>query len=126
MRTEHIVVIWSFRIKDEVLGEQNWLRLSNSFPLALPKRCLCYSSSLFVRLWFHIQQLFSHYSILIFPFFSFLGKALFRACGNSWLSSLIFEPAHYKTNKMACAPSEDSDQPEHPTSLISLRFALNG
>ena len=24
-----------------------------------------------------------------------------------------FEPAHDKTNKMACAPSEDSDQPGH-------------
>ena len=30
------------------------------------------------------------------------------------------EPAHDKTNKMACAPSEDSDQPGHPPSLISL------
>ena len=43
----------------------------------------------------------------------------------SWLRismaySLIFEPAHYKTNKMACAPSEDSDQPGHPPSLISV------
>ena len=26
-----------------------------------------------------------------------------------------------KTNKMACAPSKDSDQPGHPPSLISLR-----
>ena len=23
----------------------------------------------------------------------------------------VFEPSHDKTNKMACAPSEDSDQP---------------
>ena len=34
---------------------------------------------------------------------------------------LLFEPAHDKTYKMACAPSEDSDQPGHPPSLISLR-----
>ena len=27
---------------------------------------------------------------------------------------------HDKTYKMACAPSEDSDQPGHPPSLISL------
>ena len=27
--------------------------------------------------------------------------------------SLIFEPAFDKTDKMACAPSEDSDQPGH-------------
>ena len=25
----------------------------------------------------------------------------------------VFEPQHDKTNKMACAPSEDSDQPGH-------------
>ena len=28
------------------------------------------------------------------------------------------EPPHDKINKMACAPSEDSDQPGHPPSLI--------
>ena len=28
------------------------------------------------------------------------------------------EPPQDKTNKMACAPSEDSDQPGHPPSLI--------
>ena len=32
-----------------------------------------------------------------------------------------FEPQHDKTNKMACALSEDSDQPGHPPSLISFR-----
>ena len=34
-----------------------------------------------------------------------------------------FEPPHDKTNKMACAPSKDSDQPGHPPSLISV-FAV--
>ena len=33
----------------------------------------------------------------------------------------ISEPPHDKTNKMTCAHSEDSDQPGHPPSLISLR-----
>ena len=33
-----------------------------------------------------------------------------------------FEPMHDKTYKMACAPSEDSDRPGHPPSLISLRW----
>ena len=33
------------------------------------------------------------------------------------------EPPHDKTNKMACAPSEDSDQPGHPPSLIIV-FAV--
>ena len=37
------------------------------------------------------------------------------------LTSFRIEPAHDKTYKMACAPSEDSDQPVHPPSLISLR-----
>ena len=28
-----------------------------------------------------------------------------------------YEPPHDKTNKMTCAPNEDSDQPEHPPRL---------
>ena len=35
---------------------------------------------------------------------------------------LTCEPPHDKTNKVACAPREDSDQPGHPPSLISLRW----
>ena len=31
-----------------------------------------------------------------------------------------YQPAHDKTNKMACAPSKDSDQPGHPPSLIRV------
>ena len=34
-----------------------------------------------------------------------------------------FEPPHDKTNKMACAPSEDSDQPGHLPSLIRVAWA---
>ena len=34
-----------------------------------------------------------------------------------------FEPHRDKTNKMACAPSEDSDQPGHPPRLIRV-FAV--
>ena len=32
----------------------------------------------------------------------------------------IFEPSHDKTNKMTYAPSEGSDQPGHPPSLIRV------
>ena len=32
-----------------------------------------------------------------------------------------YEPPHDKTNKIACEFSEDSDQPGHTPSLISLR-----
>ena len=32
----------------------------------------------------------------------------------------IYEPTHDKTNKIACSPIEDSDQPWHPPSLIRV------
>ena len=37
--------------------------------------------------------------------------------------TILIEPAHDKTYKMACVPSEDSDQPVHPPSLIRV-FAV--
>ena len=45
------------------------------------------------------------------------------AISNSSSSSFLImknESPYDKTNKMTCAPSEDSDQPGHPPSLISL------
>ena len=36
---------------------------------------------------------------------------------------LIIDPPHGKTNKVASAPSEDSDQPGHPPNLIRV-FAV--
>ena len=36
--------------------------------------------------------------------------------GSTLVASPTSEPQHYKTNKMTCAPSEDSDQPGHPQS----------
>ena len=36
---------------------------------------------------------------------------------------LWFEPVNDKTNKITCAPSEDSDQPGHPPILIRV-FAV--
>ena len=36
--------------------------------------------------------------------------------GSTLVVSPTYEPQHYKTNKMTCAPSEDSDQPGHPQS----------
>ena len=35
-------------------------------------------------------------------------------------TSKVHEPPHDKTNKMTCVPSEDSDQPGHPPSLIRV------
>ena len=37
--------------------------------------------------------------------------------------NIIIEPLHDKTNNMGSAPSEDSDQPGHPYSLIRV-FAV--
>ena len=61
-----------------------------------------------------------------------LGLRLSRACNNKsdWLircedkdALSECEPPYDKTNKMAFAPSEDSDQPGHPPSLIKV-FAV--
>ena len=38
------------------------------------------------------------------------------------LFSSIYEPQHDKTDKMASASSEDSDQPGHPHSLIGAKL----
>ena len=43
--------------------------------------------------------------------------------GSALVVSPTYEPQHYKTNKKTCAPSEDSDQPGDPPSLIRV-FAL--
>ena len=39
---------------------------------------------------------------------------------------VMYELVHDKTYKIACAPSEDSGQPGHSRSLISLRCAFSG
>ena len=44
-------------------------------------------------------------------------------CQTTEQCCIAIEPPHDKTNKMACAPNEDSDQPGHPPSLIR-DFAL--
>ena len=51
-----------------------------------------------------------------------LWQLSFLVCFHSF-SHRKFEPPHDKTNKMACAPNEDSDQPGHPPSLIRV-FAI--
>ena len=53
--------------------------------------------------------------------FDFVIHFLYRI---SQYSGLRNEPPHDKTNKVACAPSEDSDQPGHPPSLIRV-FAVH-
>ena len=47
---------------------------------------------------------------------------LVLGCGQRLLF-VTNEPQHDKINKITCAPSEDSDQPGHPPSLIRV-FAV--
>ena len=47
----------------------------------------------------------------------YLGKAVLP---HSCLSRIPQHLYHDETNKIACAPSEDSDQPGHPPSLIRV------
>ena len=44
----------------------------------------------------------------------------------SYENSKVTLPSQSKNQQNDCAPSQDSDQPGHPHSLISLRCALNG
>ena len=54
-------------------------------------------------------------SVSLFLFFQ--GLKLFKAHNivQSFIKEKRFEPSHDKPNKMACAPSEDSGQPGHPS-----------
>ena len=49
-------------------------------------------------------------------------KRLYFSNGRFYFERLtvIYRPPHDKTNKKACAPSEDSDQPGHPPSLVKF------
>ena len=49
----------------------------------------------------------------VFPCVSALSSLFLR-------KAAIFEPPHDKTSKTACAPSKDSDQPGHSSSLIRV------
>ena len=53
--------------------------------------------------------------------FSIISQKLFCWCTTK--QTKTYEPLHNKTNKMACATSEDSDQPGGPPSLIRV-FAV--
>ena len=60
-------------------------------------------------------------SLILFTVSQLVLPDLILTSRNVVLFSVIsFEPPHDKTNKMICAPSEDSDQPGHPPSLIRV------
>ena len=50
-------------------------------------------------------------------------ETLFSPLASTIICEKVIEPPHDKSNEMACAPSEDSDQPGHPPSLIRV-FAV--
>ena len=45
-------------------------------------------------------------------------KMMLNIYGTILSQNITNEPPHDKTNIITCAPSEDSDQPVHPPSLI--------
>ena len=94
--------------------------------------------------WTHYSMVELHTSNFRVITTNFLGVRIFRkftvVCTNLWkpyvrqwkvklqhdirlltVSGRKYEPRHDKTNKMS-APSKDSDQPGHPSSLISLHY----
>ena len=59
-----------------------------------------------------------HFVVLVVLWLKWHQQTVERRIPAYALSSLnANEPPHYKTNKMACAPIENSDQPGHPHSL---------
>ena len=82
----------------------------------------------------HIQTFLLPSLIFLFVCFFFLScidKTMFMVLLLGYLHLILtvesfktsFEPPHDKTNEMACAPTDDSDQPRHPPSLIRV-FAV--
>ena len=71
------------------------------------------------------EILFNFYWILIYNHASHFNSSSFSLEEEVSDGDTIWAAAD-KTNKMTCVPSEDSDQPGHPPSLISLHCALNG
>ena len=83
----------------------------------------CCSSNLLRQNNTHMKMILAAYlmhciKVFLYPFGFQID--FFKQRYTTWT---IFEPPHDKTNKMACAPSEDSDQPGHPPSLIRV-FAV--
>ena len=91
--------------------------------------CVVYSEVSYVRyLCCHVQE-YSQYILQILHRLSHLyhrlrnGILLSLTKPGKLFCAMLHEPPHDKTNKMACAPSEDSDQPGHPPRLIRV-FAV--
>ena len=65
--------------------------------------------------------------ILVFRITASFSKTtmIFFDCIAKHFTISLSEPVHIKTNKMTRAPSYDSDQPWHPSSLIRVFIAVH-
>ena len=70
----------------------------------------------------HVVERFSRLAVI--SLFSCGNKYSIRVNNSNMVCLKIFGPQHDKTNKMTCAPSEDSDQPGHLPSLVRV-FAVH-
>ena len=87
--------------------------------------CISYFCDLpFIGILSHQDQAVTIRSTCLCEIFAFLHWHI-QYIKNEKLMNIVYifasEPQHDKTNKMACAHSEDSDQPGHLPSLMSLR-----
>ena len=88
------------------------------------------ANGVFIFSYRYVQRVFK--TTVIFLLLFYLIVPVFVKT-NPWIQTKIIflnnckypknEPPHDKTNKMTCAHSEDSDQPGHPPSLITV-FAV--
>ena len=69
----------------------------------------------------HAVFVFLAFAISLFPVISLLSRKKKWKNETDVCATDLEDHWHDKTNKMTCVPSEDSDQPGHQPSLISLR-----
>ena len=81
-------------------------------------RCKIYHENTIQDNWNSIMYMYKYYHL-----------TYCTLCGSNFINkateALIYEPAHDKTIKLTCMPSEDSDQPGHPPSLIKVFAVLS-
>ena len=74
-----------------------------------------------LHLWYALNYNKCSVSQMVVKYATKLGNKMCNICPK-FVSRTSFKPPHDKTNKMAYAPSKDSDQPGHPPSLIRVRM----
>ena len=88
--------------------------------------CLFVFFVCFFLLFFFSFFIYLYIYIYIYIYIYFIFWEVYAVDRSSWPLSVhvsCYEPPHDKTDKMACAPNDDSDQPGNPPSLIRV-FAV--